>query len=284
MSKNGRGNQLVPCSHCNGTGWVRAQNPVRNGTKLIVNGREVPSNSTRFETSAAALAPSFGKFPPIEQQLAPIDQGALSPGESRRSTLYHQWSTGDVWVSGLIAIVSGSLVGLSSVPICIAAHVRWYWVPIIWTGTTTIVWVLKAWDFFKDDKAITHHQEQERIPEPAPIVQEPPAVEVVINSGHTQHRAKLRAPRSDYGGLWKYADALVRGTAAPSYGGSKNDGGLLGAKAFGYTPAEFAKWRPTAIQGGILEEDPHKSKGYRLTRAGRRAMARVAEHRLGEWG
>ena len=35
---------------------------------------------------------------------------------------------------------------------------------------------------------------------------------------------------------------------------------------------------------GALEEDPHKSKGYRLTRAGKRAFSVIAERRLGEWG
>ena len=144
---------MIRCETCGGSGWVSAPSGGRRRTKVVLNGQT-------FETSAAALPFNSGGFSPSRQD-APSDFGGmLSPGETRRSTLYHQWSTGDVWVSGLIAIVSGSLVGLSSVPICIAAHVRWYWPFVIWTGTTTIVWVLKAWDFFTDDKAITHHQEQ----------------------------------------------------------------------------------------------------------------------------
>ena len=107
----------------------------------------------------------------------------------------------------------------------------------------------------------------------------------MIQDGKTQKRAKLRAPRTNHAGLWQYADALVRKTAAPSYEGGK---GVLGAKAYGYTPTEFDgrsyAWRPTAIAAGILEEDPHKSKGYRLTGAGRRAMAVIVKRRLGEWG
>jgi hypothetical protein len=143
-------------------------------------------------------------------------------------------------------------------------------------------------DLLDDDKLITTVHEQDRPVEPAPIIQEPPAVEVIINEGKTQKRAKLSAPTTNHAGLWQYADALLRETAAPSYGGSKKDGGLLGAKVYGYTPAEFDgrsnAWRPTAIAGGLLEEDPHKSKGYRLTRPGRRAMAYIVKRRLGEWG
>ena len=149
----------------------------------------------------------------------------------------------------------------------------------------TIMWGLKVKDFFTDDKAVVSSQEQERVAEPAPVVFEPPSTEIVINSGRVQKRAKLKAPQSDHAGLWKYADALVREVAAPSYEGGKN---IFGAKAYGYSPQEFDgrsdAWRPVAITGGILEKDPAKSKGYRLTTDGRRALVRVAEHRLGEWG
>ena len=149
-------------------------------------------------------------------------------------------------------------------------------------GAMGYLWFKKQLpDLLDDDKLITTTQEQERVAEAPAIIQEAPSAEIVINDGHKQTRAKLQAPRTNHAGLWQYADALVRDVAAPSYEGGKE---VLGAKAFGYTPVEFDKWRPAAITGGILEEDPHKSKGYRLTSAGRRALARVAEHRLGEWG
>jgi hypothetical protein len=144
---------------------------------------------------------------------------------------------------------------------------------------------LKLKDFFEDDKAVISSQEQERIAEAPPVVVEPPAAEIVINEGKTQHRARLRAPRTNHAGLWQYADALVRETAMPSYEGGK---GVFGAKAYGYAPAEFdagpGTWRPTALTGGIIEPDPHKSKGYRVTPAGKRALAVIAERKLGEWG
>ena len=270
--------QLVPCPHCAGSGWVKAQPTRRHRGPVIVNGQ-------RFDSSVAALATNLGKFPPSSQEFAPEFEGVLSPGESRRSTLYHQWSTGDVVVSGLIAVVSGSLVGLSSVPICIAAHAKWYWPFIIWTGSTTIMWFVKVTDFFTDDKAVIQSQEQERVAEPAPVVVEPPAAEVVVQVGKSQRRARLKAPKGNHAGLWRYAEALVSGRAAPSYEGGKE---VLGAKAYGYTPAEFdagpGTWRPTAIAAGLLEEDPHKSKGYRVTRSGKRALAVIAERKLGEWG
>ena len=188
-------------------------------------------------------------------------------------------------VSALIAGVSGTLIGLSAIPVCVAARADWYWVPIVWTGTTTIVWLVKVTDFFNNDKAIASIQKQERVAEAPPVVYNPPAAEIVIQDGKSQKRAKLQAPKSDHTGFWKYADALVRGTAEISIDGGKH---LPGAKAYGYTPAEFDgredAWRPTALTGGIIEDDPEKSRGYRLTKKGRRALAVVAERRLGEWG
>jgi hypothetical protein len=140
-------------------------------------------------------------------------------------------------------------------------------------------------DLLDDDKLITTVHEQDRPAEPAPIIQEPPAVEVIINEGKTQKRAKLSAPTTNHAGLWQYADALLRETAAPSLEGGDH---VLGAKAFGYTKSEFVErsdsWRPTAIAGGLLEEDPHKSKGYRLTHPGKRAMAYIVREHKGEWG
>lgn len=274
--------QPVPCTHCHGSGWVKGWSTGRRRSAVTVNGQ-------RFETTVAALPFSSGSNGlnpgPIDRKFDPELAGALSPGESRRSTLYHQWSISDIGTSLALAGVSGTLVGLSSVPICVAFEFKWYWPLIIWTGATTIVWAVKAKDFFDNDKAVLSSQEQERMSEPAPIIQEPPAAEIVINSGNVQKRAKLRAPRTNHAGLWQYADALVRKTAAPSYEGGEH---VLGAKAYGYTQAEYDGrsdcWRPTAIAGGILEKDPEKSRGYRLTDSGRRALARVAEHRLGEWG
>lgn len=277
--------QFVSCTHCHGSGWVKVKSRGRRGRPRSTRGQ-------RFETTATALPFSSGsngfRSRPTEQRLDPIDQATLSPGEKRSSTLYHQWSTGDVWVSVELALISGVLVGLSTVGICIATSLPWKFVPVTWLSTTAIVWGFKVKDFFTDDKAVIHSQEQERRAEPAPIIQESPSVEIVINSDKGQKRPKLYAPCSNHAGLWQYADALVRGIAAPSYGGSKGNKGVLGAKAYGYTPAEFDgredRWRPTAITGGILEKDPHKSKGYRVTEVGKRALAVVVKRRLGEWG
>jgi hypothetical protein len=257
--------------------------------RLPTSHRRVGTRGHRFETTAQSIVlPQKPKW--LQQKSAPaiaesVDHSPLSPGEHRLSTVFHQWSLADVATSFALAGVSGALVGLSSVPICVAVRAEWYWPLTIWLGTTTIVWGFRIKDFFIDRKAVVSENKMDRDLEPqAPIV-EPPAAEIVINEGKTQKRAKLRAPRSNHVGLWQYADALVRETAAPSYEGGEH---VLGAKAFGYTPAEFDgrvdKWRPTAIAAGLLEEDPHKSKGYRLTENGRRAFARVAEHQLGEWG
>ena len=281
MSKSRRGNQLVVCEMCGGSGWVKPPSSGRHHSSSGRRGQSGPVTRQMFESSVATLPFNPGQFAPTEQRFDPIDQAPLSPGEERHSTLYHQWSTGDVWVSALIAGMSGVLVGVPGTIICIAAQTEWYWPLLTWTVPPVIMWGFKVVDFFTDDKAIVQHHDQERVAEAPAIIQEAPSAEIVINDGHKQTRAKLQAPRTNYAGLWQYADALVRDVAAPSYEGGKE---VLGAKAFGYTPVEFDKWRPAAITGGILEEDPHKSKGYRLTSAGRRALARVAEHRLGEWG
>jgi len=261
---------------------------VRQNEQGKTRSRRQRTRSTRFDSSVAALPFNPSGFSPSEPEPAPEFAGVLSPGETRSSKVYHQWSLSDIGTSLALAGVSGSLAGLSVIGACILTQLPWKFVPVVWLGTTTIIWFVKSSDFFDNDKAIVSVQNQERVQEPAPVVVEPPAAEIVINSGKSQTRARLRAPRTNHAGLWQYADALLRETAAPSYGGSKNDGGILGAKSYGYTPAEFdagpGTWRPTAIQGGILEPDPHKSKGYRLTRAGRRALAVVVERRLGEWG
>ena len=291
--KTPKATQLVPCPTCGQPMGPQVQAMVQQAggkkRQLGVRRRPSRSNTAHFETTAAPVAldqkPSWLDRKPLLEVGQPEDQSPLSPGEERHSTLYHLWSREDVWVSALIAGVSGVAVGLPGTIICIALKTKWYVPLIIWTVIPTIIWGLKVRDFFKDDKAVISTQDQERVADSAPIIQEPPSAEIVINDGQTQKRAKLRAPRSNHAGLWQYADALVRETAAPSYEGGEH---VLGAKAFGYTPAEFDgredRWRPTAITGGLLERDPHKSKGYRLTRAGKRAFARVAEHRLGEWG
>ena len=164
---------------------------------------------------------------------------------------------------------------------------QWFAGVGIWFGATAIAWFVSSRDLLDDDKLIANVQEMIRAPEPVAPIFQPAPVDVVITSqdGKAQQRSRLRPPASDPDGFWKYADALVRETAAPSYEGGEH---VNGAKAFGYTPGEFEgrsdSWRPVAIKGGILEEDPHKSKGYRLTVDGRRALAVVAERRLGEWG
>lgn len=258
-----------------------------NGRQVMRNGRQVGRYAGQGQTFDSSIAALDAGSLPFGQQPGSFDGNVLSPGETRSSTLYHQWSMHDVWVSLALAAVSGGLIGLSSIPICIAAKIKWYWPLVIWTGSTTVVWAVKAIDFFTDDKAVLHSQEQERRQEqPVPVV-ELPTTEIVIKSedGKVQKRAKLKPPASNPDGLWQYAQALVNKSAAPSYEGGEH---VLGAKAFGYIPGEFNgrsdAWRPTAITGGILEKDPHKSKGYRLTTEGKRAMMVVAKRRLGEWG
>ena len=277
--------KLTPCPTCGQPMTPQLTAMVRQNEQGKTKPRWQRTRSTRFESSVAALPFNPNGFSPSEPEPAPEFAGVLSPGEQRSSKVYHQWSVDDIWVSGLLSVVSGSLVGLSAIPVCMAAQASWYWVPISWLGATTAVWFVKSRDFFDNDKAIVSVQHQERRADPAPIIHESPTTEIVIQDGKTQRRARLHAPQADHGGLWQYADALLRETAAPSYEGGKE---VLGAKAFGYTPAEFDgredAWRPTAITGGILESDPHKSKGYRLTANGRRALAVIAKRRLGEWG
>ena len=277
--------RLTPCPTCGQPMGPELTAMVRQNEQGKTRSRRQRTRSTRFETTAAALSFNPSGFSPSEPEPAPEFAGVLSPGEERDSTLYHQWSRDDVWVSGLLAVLSGVAIGVPGTIICIAARANWYWPLLTWTVPPVIVWGLKIKDFFDDEKAVVSTQHQERRADPAPIIHESPTTEIVIQDGKTQRRARLHAPQADHGGLWQYADALLRETAAPSYEGGKE---VLGAKAFGYTPAEFDgredAWRPTAITGGILEPDPHKSKGYRLTRAGRRALAVVVERRLGEWG
>ena len=281
--------KLVPCPVC---GQSTPKHVVVSYEQMGTKKRRLKpkrSQTRTFETAAAPIAQaapsSWMDRSPVLELGQSEDTSPLSPGETRRSTLYHQWSKDDVWVSGLIAVLSGVAVGIPGTIFCIAAKTEWYWPLLTWTVPPVIMWGLKVKDFFDNDRAITSVQIHERPLEPAPIVVEPPSAEVVINSGRTQKRAKLKAPTSDHAGLWSYAEALVCDIAAPSYEGGKN---INGAKDYGYTPAEFDKgpgtWRPAAIAGGIIEDDPHKSKGYRLTVDGRRALAVVAEHRLGEWG
>ena len=281
--------QLVPCPTCGQP--MTPQLAAMVGQKDTKKSQRQPRRrqGRTFETVAAPIAADRGsswldRAPALELGQSE-DASPLSPGETRRSTLYHQWSIGDVWVSFLLAGMSGVAAGVPGTIICIAAKTKWYVPLLIWTVPPVIVWGFRVKDFFDNDKAVVSSQEQERVAEPAPVVFEPPSTEIVINSGRVQKRAKLKAPQSDHAGLWKYADALVREVAAPSYEGGKN---IFGAKAYGYSPQEFDgrsdAWRPVAITGGILEKDPAKSKGYRLTTDGRRALARVAEHRLGEWG
>jgi hypothetical protein len=200
--------------------------------------------------------------------------------------VWRQWSLSDVVTSLALAAVSGTLVGLLAVPICVALKTKWYWPPIIWLGSTTIVWGIKVIDFFIDRKTVASEQRVDRDQEPTPTIVQPPAAEIVVKSENGQQkRARLLAPTKNHDGLWQYADALVREVAAPSYEGGDH---VYGAKAYGYSPQEFDgrsdRWRPTAITGGLLELDPHKSKGYRLTTVGKRAFAQVAEHKLVTYG
>ena len=263
----------------------------RNVQELPTKRRQIGGNDWSFETTAAAIGAERKPFWQDRQPLIELgqsnDSAPLSPGESRLSKTYRARSLDDIWPPMIWAAVSGGFIGIAGGFACVAFDWPWYAGVGIWFSATTILWFVASKDLLDDDKLIANVQEMTRAAEQvAPIIQ-PPAAEVVITSrgGKAQKRARLCAPASDPGGLWKYADALVRETAAPSYEGGKS---ILGAKAFGYTPAEFDgrpdAWRPTAITGGILEEDPHKSKGYRLTEDGRRALAVVAERRLGEWG
>jgi len=253
--------------------------------------RKMARGGYAFESTAEALAlPQKPKWARSESQAAlpePMSDAPLAPGEKREAKTYRARSLADIWPPLVWSLVSGGLVGIAGGFICTAAQVKWFWPVGIWFGATAIAWFVSSKDLLDDDKLIATVQEMVRAPEPkAPIV-EAPAAEIVIQSadGKVQKRAKLHAPASNHAGLWQYADALVRNVAAPSYEGGEH---VYGAKAYGYTPDEFDgredRWRPVAIRGGLLEEDPHKSKGYRLTENGRRALAQVAEHRLGEWG
>ena len=259
----------------------------RLGTKRHKVGR----NGWAFETTAEALPWQRGaktwQREPVAQIAAPMSDAPLSPGEHRESKTYRQRSLVDVAAPLAWSAVSSALIGVASVPVCVALEAKWFWPVCIWLGSGALAWFIASKDFLDDGKLITSWQTLDRDLEPkAPIVQ-PPAANIVVSSagGKAQRRARLLAPASNHNGLWQYADALVRETAALSYEGGRH---VNGAQAFGYTPAEFDgrpdAWRPTAITGGLVEPDPHKSKGYRLTTAGRRAFERVAEHQLGEWG
>jgi len=211
----------------------------------------------------------------------------LAPGEKRESKTYRARSLADIWPPLVWSLLSGAFAGIAGCIICAAFRQDWFWAAITWLAATVIAWFVSSKDLLDDDKLIATVQEMVRAPEPKTPIVEAPAAEIVIQSkdGKVQQRARLHAPASNHAGLWQYADALVRNVAAPSYEGGEH---VYGAKAYGYTPDEFDgredRWRPVAIRGGLLEEDPHKSKGYRLTENGRRAFARVAEHKLGEWG
>ena len=271
---------------------ITLQHLGRKPQELPTTRRQTASRGTTFETTAQAVAVNskpFGGFQkPLIELGRPLDPSPLSPGESRTSKTYRARSLDDIWPPMIWAGVSGGFVGIAGGLACVAFEWQWFAGVGIWFGATAIAWFVSSRDLLDDDKLIANVQEMIRAPEPVAPIFSPPAAEVVITSrdGKVQKRAKLLPPRTNLAGLWQYADALVRETAAPSYEGGEH---VLGAKAFGYTPGEFDgqrgdEWRPVAIKGGILEEDPHKSKGYRLTVDGRRALAVVAERRLGEWG
>ena len=166
--------RLTPCPTCGQPMTPQLTAMVRQNEQGKTKPRWQRTRSMRFESSVAALPFNSSGFSTSEPEPAPEFAGVLSPGEQRSSKVYHQWSVDDIWVSGLLSVVSGSLVGLSAIPICMAAQASWYWVPISWLGATTAVWFVKSRDFFDNDKAIVSVQHQERRADPAPIIHESP--------------------------------------------------------------------------------------------------------------
>lgn len=252
--------------------------------RLGVRSRKTGGNGWAFESTAQPIAierkPKWLDRKPLLEIAQPNDGGPLSPGESRTSTLYHQWSLGDVATSFALAGVSGLLAGLSSVPICIAVGAKWYWPLIIWSGSTTIVWGIKVTDFFIDRKAVASENQMDRAPESEPIVTQPQPVNLEFYDRQKKQvdRACLRAPAGNVQGLAEYADALVRGTAMPSMDGGKTTNG---ARSYGYTEPEFEQWRRAAVKARLLASKG-KNQGYGLTERGGAAFARIARLDLRE--
>jgi hypothetical protein len=279
---------LVPCPTCGQPMGPQVQAMVQQlggkRRRLPTNHRRTRSNGHRFETTAQAIAlPAKPKWqrPQSPTQIAdPLDQSPLSPGEHRVSMVWRQWSLSDVVTSLALAAVSGALVGLLAVVICVALKTEWYWPVGFWLGSTTIVWGIKVIDFFIDRKTVASEQTMDRDQEPTPTIVQSPAVKIRIVDPQTKQigYAELHSPVSNSQGLAEYADALIRGTAMPSMDGGKETNG---ARAYGYTEPEFEQWRKEAVRAHLLESRG-KGQGYKITPRGRRSFERIAELELKE--
>jgi len=268
------GDLISPCPHCRGAIVVRL---IAQQGGIVSKRASVQS----FEFDAQSLLPAGA---PVQGGDAPNVGVALSPGEKRTSRLYHRWTIGDVWTALAISGVWGILISLLVAIICIAAKLKAHWPPIAGLGTTTIIWLFKSLDFFIDKKAIVREDDQERIPEPAPVHMEPPAVNLEFyeqrdRGGGRVDRVTLKSPRSNPQGLAEYCAALAQESAFPSWEGGES---APGAKQFGYQENEFNAWRQAAVKARLLEKIPGRNQGYRVTERGQHAFERIGEQELQE--
>ena len=268
------GDSISPCPHCGCSILVRLQ---------AVKGGISPKRSAMrsFEFNAQSLLPAGA---PVQGGDVSNVGGSLSPGEKRTSKLYHPWAMGDVWTSLAISGVTGFLIGLTAIPICIGLEAKAVWPPIIGLSMTTITWLIKSTDFFVTEKSVIRSDQSERKPEPAPVIVEPPAVNLEIiekreKGGGRVDRVTLQSPQSDPQGLAEYCAALAQESAFPSWEGGES---APGAKQFGYQESEFNAWQQAAVKARLLEKIPGRNQGYRVTERGQHAFERIGEQELQE--
>lgn len=164
---------------------------------------------------------------------------------------------------------------------------RWYLVtPAAFLATMAGLWFSRQLpDILNDGSLLSVIQEHERRPEPAPIEIKPPAVNLEFNERNErgkverQVRAVLSAPAVNHEGLWRYCRALAGGAAFPSLEGGKSG---PGAQKFGYTSAEFDRWRAEAERARLVRKLPGLNQGYEVTDRGKAAFARIGRQRSEE--
>jgi hypothetical protein len=163
---------------------------------------------------------------------------------------------------------------------------RWYALaPAAFLATMAGLWFGRQLkDLLDDDSLLTSYQEHERKAPPAPIVFEPPSVNLEITEhrergGGRQDRATLKSPVANGQGLPDYCAALAQDEAFPSWEGGKSK---PGAQSYGYTEAEFDAWRRACVKAKLLIERPGRNQGCEITPRGRHAFERIGEQQLEE--
>lgn len=205
----------------------------------------------------------------------------LEPGESRKVTRYRTRDlVADVITPAFWAVIGGSGIGLTAIPVSVWLRLEWWWPVTIWLGSTTVLFFVSGRNTLHDWSLVSHTEELQRAePPPAPMLQRTSrTIRAEVTDEHGQRRQFADLP--DTYAFWQFSRAVAIDGQSFSEATAKACGILIDVESWAEPDQMgFRQVRDLFIARGwaAWRNPEYRNQGVILRLAGKNILRQIAD-------